>query len=310
MPLAALDIKDLRKTYKQKNLQVDALKGVNLQIEQGSYFGFLGPNGAGKSTLINILSGSVSPTSGSIHIMGRDLFSTPLEAKRFIGIVPQELNIDFFFTPYESLELMAGYYGVPPRERKTLEILEVLGLGNKAHAPARSLSGGMKRRLLIAKALVHDPHVLILDEPTAGVDIHLRQSLWEYITKLNKEKGTTIILTTHYLEEAESLCDKLAFIRQGEIVAHGKKKDLLKRLDKKTLNITVTKDFTGLTPATKEAFPDIQWNPQEQNLTVHYQPSKTSIHKLLESLKTHNIPFDDISTEEGSLDDLFLALTE
>ncbi len=215
----AIEIIDLKKTYQKspRSPAKEALKDINLQIKKGSIFGLLGSNGAGKSTIINIMAGLVNKTSGTVKIGGFDLDSNPQEAKFKIGIVPQELVIDPFFNVYETLEIYAGYYGIRPENRKTDEIIEALGLKDKAKATPRSLSGGMRRRLLVAKALVHSPEVLVLDEPTAGVDVELRTQLWNYVKKLN-EQGTTIVLTTHYLEEAEELCDEIAIINHGKVV--------------------------------------------------------------------------------------------
>ncbi|MEL6691113.1 MAG: ABC transporter ATP-binding protein, partial [Pseudomonadota bacterium] len=219
-PANAIEITGLRKTYAASGNSAakEALKGVDLAIPAGSVFGLLGPNGAGKSTLINILAGLVLKTSGKVSIWGFDQDKNPRQSRASIGVMPQELNLDAFFTPRGSLDVQAGLYGVPRSQRRTEEILEFVGLADKADAYARSLSGGMRRRLLLGKALVHQPQVLVLDEPTAGVDIELRQMLWSNIRRLNKEQGTTIILTTHYLEEAEEMCDEIAIINHGEVI--------------------------------------------------------------------------------------------
>ena len=219
-PDFAIEVKDLNKIYRAsgKMPEKHALKGLNLEIPRGSIFGLLGPNGAGKSTFINILAGLVNKTSGSASIWGLDIDKYPRQSRAAIGVVNQEIVADPFFTPLEMLELMAGFYGVPKSERRSLEILTAVGLDDKKDAYVRQLSGGMKRRLMVAKALVHNPPVLILDEPTAGVDVELRRSLWTYVRELH-DKGTTIILTTHYLEEAEELCDSIAIVNHGEIVA-------------------------------------------------------------------------------------------
>ena len=247
MEPAAIDITGLTKTYAKtkKAAAKKALKGVDLIVPRGSIFGLLGPNGAGKSTLINILAGLVNKSAGSAKICGFDIDTQTRQARSSIGIVPQEITMDVFFTPFQALELQAGYYGVPKSERRSEEILAALGLSDKRDAYVRQLSGGMKRRLLIAKALVHNPPVLILDEPTAGVDIELRRQLWDYVQQLHKQ-GTTVILTTHYLEEAEALCDQIAIIHHGQIVANESKKSLLSRLDKRTLIITPTQPLTEL----------------------------------------------------------------
>ena len=230
----AIEIRGLRKTYAaSKGAPVkEALKGVDLDIPQGSVFGLLGPNGAGKSTLINILAGLVVKTAGQVTIWGFDQDVNPRQSRASIGVMPQELNLDPFFTPRSALEVQAGLYGVPKSQRRSDEILRLVGLEDKAEAYARTLSGGMRRRLLLAKALVHTPHVLVLDEPTAGVDIELRQMLWENVRRLNRE-GMTVILTTHYLEEAEEMCDEIAIINQGDLVARDSTVNLLSRLDGK-----------------------------------------------------------------------------
>jgi ABC-2 type transport system ATP-binding protein len=228
MNSAAIEIRNLRKTYKasRKSPPKEALKGIDLVVPRGSIFGLLGPNGAGKSTMINILAGLVNKTSGTAKICNYDIETQTRQARASIGIVPQEISMDVFFTPFQALEIQAGYYGVPKSERRSEEILDALGLLDKRDAYVRQLSGGMKRRLLIAKALVHNPPVLILDEPTAGVDIELRRQLWTYVEDLHR-RGTTVILTTHYLEEAEALCDQIAIIHNGEIAANESKSSLL-----------------------------------------------------------------------------------
>ncbi|MDX1739290.1 MAG: ABC transporter ATP-binding protein, partial [Alphaproteobacteria bacterium] len=239
-PEFAINIKGLTKKYKASGKAEAklALDNVDLAIPRGSLFGLLGPNGAGKSTMINIMAGLVLKTAGQVSIWGSDIDQNPRNAKASIGIVPQELNIDPFFTPEELLDIQAGMYGVRKKDRRTEEILKSVGLWDKRDAYARTLSGGMRRRMLIGKAMVHNPPILVLDEPTAGVDIELRQQLWENVVELNK-RGTTILLTTHYLEEAEELCDEIAIINHGKVVAHDDKKTLLGQLDAKTLKISV-----------------------------------------------------------------------
>lgn len=233
----ALEIEALRKTYGGGAGQPakEALKGVDLKIPTGSIFGLLGPNGAGKSTMINILAGLVIKTSGKVNIWGFDQDVNPRQSRAAIGVMPQELNLDPFFTPRGALEVQAGLYGVPKRDRRTDEILDLIGLSDKADAYARTLSGGMRRRLLLGKALVHNPQILVLDEPTAGVDIELRQMLWTNVRKLNEERGMTIILTTHYLEEAQEMCDEIAIINHGELIKQDTTKNLLGLMDAKTL---------------------------------------------------------------------------
>ena len=239
----AIEISNLNKVYKKskKSPEKVALKSINLQIKKGSFFGLLGPNGAGKSTIINILAGLVNKTSGQVKIGGLDIDQNQQLAKFKIGIVPQELVIDPFFNVRETLEIYAGYYGIRKSERRTDEIIAALGLTDKANSTPRSLSGGMRRRLLVAKALVHNPEILVLDEPTAGVDVELRNQLWNYVKKLNAA-GTTILLTTHYLEEAEELCDELAIINHGQVIACDRKENLMKLLSSKELIISCASD--------------------------------------------------------------------
>lgn len=306
-PAPAIEIKGLQKTYKKtrKAPAKEALKGIDLVIERGSIFGLLGPNGAGKSTLINILAGLVNKSAGSAKICGYDIEKEMRLARASIGVVPQEIAMDVFFTPHQALELQAGYYGVPKSERRTDEILEALGLTDKRDAYVRQLSGGMKRRLLIGKALVHNPPVLILDEPTAGVDIELRRQLWSYVKELHG-RGTTIILTTHYLEEAQALCDRIAIIHQGEIAANENKADMLARLDKRTLVIT-PKTPLGAVPKpldTLDASVD-----SRGRLSISYRSKADSISELLERVKSAGVAISDLKTEEPDLEDVFMALT-
>ena len=303
----AIEITGLQKTYKKsrKSPAKHALKGVDLVVPRGSIFGLLGPNGAGKSTIINILAGLVVKSAGSAKINGYDIDTHTRQARASIGVVLQEISMDVFFTPYQALENQAGYYGVPKSERRTDEILAALGLSDKRDAYVRQLSGGMKRRLLIAKALVHSPPVLILDEPTAGVDIELRRQLWDYVNELHKT-GTTIILTTHYLEEAESLCDKIAIIHNGQITANEDKTTLMGRLDQKTLVITPTTPLSA-PPATLEGFSsDIR---DDGTLAITYRTTKTKIPELLDKLSAAKISIADLRTEEPDLEDVFMALT-
>ncbi len=303
----AIEIKGLTKTYKKtrKAPAKQALKGVDLTIERGSIFGLLGPNGAGKSTLINILAGLVTKSSGTAKICGYDIESQMRQARGSIGVVPQEIAMDVYFTPYQALELQAGYYGVPKSERRSDEILAALGLADKRDAYVRQLSGGMKRRLLIGKALVHNPPVLILDEPTAGVDIELRRQLWEYVEELH-QRGTTIILTTHYLEEAEALCDRIAIIHDGQIVANENKTDMLARLDKRTLVITPRETLSAL-PATLSGL-DAEL-ASNGTLSISYRSGTDSISDMLSQVKTAGISIADLRTEEPDLEDVFMALT-
>jgi len=303
----AIEIKGLTKTYKanKKSPAKLALKGVDLVVPRGSIFGLLGPNGAGKSTLINILAGLVTKSSGSAAICGYDINAQTRQARASIGVVPQEISMDVYFTPWQSLENQAGYYGVPKSERRSDEILAALGLSDKRDAYVRQLSGGMKRRLLIGKALVHNPPVLILDEPTAGVDIELRRQLWEYVEQLHNQ-GTTIILTTHYLEEAESLCDQIAIIHNGEITANENKNTLLKRLDQKTLVITPTKPRKTL----PKGLSDLDCTLRDDGtIAIDYRTRQTSIADLLAQVRAAKINIADLRTEQPDLEDVFMALT-
>jgi ABC-2 type transport system ATP-binding protein len=303
----AIEIKNLTKTYakSKKAPAKTALKGVDLTIPRGSIFGLLGPNGAGKSTMINILAGLVNKSSGSAKICGYDIETQTRQARASIGIVPQEISMDVFFTPYQALELQAGYYGVPKSQRRSEEILAALGLSDKRDAYVRQLSGGMKRRLLIAKALVHTPPVLILDEPTAGVDIELRRQLWTYVEELHK-RGTTIILTTHYLEEAETLCDHIAIMHHGEIVANESKTTLMSRLDKRTLLITPTEPLTEIPKSLSDL--DASLNSEGQ-IAINYRSGTDSISGMLNQVKAAGLSILDLRTEEPDLEDVFLSLT-
>ena len=303
----AIEIKGLTKTYKKtrKAPAKQALKGVDLTIERGSIFGLLGPNGAGKSTLINILAGLVTKTSGSAEICGHDIETDMRRARASIGVVPQEVALDAYFTPYQAMELQAGYYGVPKSERRSDEILAVLGLADKRDTYVRQLSGGMKRRLLIGKALVHNPPVLILDEPTAGVDIELRRKLWAYVEELHS-RGTTIILTTHYLEEAQALCDRIAIIHEGKIVANESKDVMLSRLDKRSLVITPREPLSALPSSLSEIDASLT---KDGTLSIQYRSGKDSISDLLATVKSAGISIADLRTEEPDLEDVFMALT-
>jgi ABC-2 type transport system ATP-binding protein len=307
VPDNAIEIRDLSKIYASRHGQPEkrALDTVSLEIPRGSFFGLLGPNGAGKSTLINIMAGLVTKTSGTVRIWGNDIDTAERAARLAIGVVPQELNLDPFFTPRELLDVQAGLYGVPKSERRTDEILHLVGLTDKADSYARTLSGGMRRRLLVAKAMVHAPPILVLDEPTAGVDIELRQQLWEQVKLLN-EQGTTILLTTHYLEEAEELCDRIAIISQGTVAACEPKKTLLQRLDSKALYITVRETLNVLPPALAALGAEIV---DETRLVVRYRPSETVMGEILEAIHVAGLSVLDLSTEEADLEDIFLQLT-
>ncbi len=303
----AIEIEGLRKVYggSGRSVRKEALKGVDLQVPKGSIFGLLGPNGAGKSTLINILAGLVIKTAGKVRIWGFDQDVNPRQSRASIGVMPQELNIDPFFSPRAALDLQAGLYGVPKAQRKTAEILDLIGLADKAEAYARTLSGGMRRRLLLGKALVHRPQVLVLDEPTAGVDIELRQMLWDNVRKLNAD-GMTIILTTHYLEEAEEMCDEIAIINHGEVVARDSKAALLARLDAKTLVIHPEED-----PAQDPVLPEgVALERRDGGaLAFSYSRSMTSPGDILEAVREAGIRIRDVATEEADLEDVFLDLT-
>ena len=299
----AITINNLSKIYKnQKNYSLD---NISLEIKSGIIFGLLGPNGAGKSTLINILADLVYKTSGAIKIFGKDYSKELYEIKPRIGIVPQELNMDPFFTPYELLELQAGLYGVPKEKRQTKKILSLLALEDKSDAYARTLSGGMKRRLLIAKAMVHDPEILVLDEPTAGVDVELRQTLWENIKSL-KNQGKTIVITTHYLHEAENLCDEIAIINKGKLLIADKTKNIKSKMSFKKIviehgNSTIIKDDT---------FNDLNVSFRNHNnhITIEYDPSIISHQELLTRLVKLKINIKDIKIEDNNLEEIFIKL--
>ena len=306
MTANAIEITGLRKTYAGEKgaAPKEALKGVDLAIPSGSIFGLLGPNGAGKSTLINILAGLVTKTAGRVVIWGFDQDVNPRQSRAAIGVMPQELNIDPFFTPRGALEVQAGLYGVPKAQRRTDEILKLIGLADKAEAYARTLSGGMRRRLLLGKALVHGPQVLVLDEPTAGVDIELRQMLWANVRALN-EQGMTIILTTHYLEEAQEMCDEIAIIDHGAVVVRDRTEALLGRLDAKTLLLRLEN-----APDTLE-LPEgasIEHRP-DGRLAITYPRGKITAGEILAAVSRAGGQIVDVSSEEADLEDVFLSLT-
>jgi ABC-2 type transport system ATP-binding protein len=305
--LNAIEARGLRKIYRATGGQPEkeALKGIDLAVPQGSIFGLLGPNGAGKSTFINILAGLVMKSEGSVSIWGFDIEENPRQARASIGVVPQELSVDPFFTPAEVLDLQAGLYGVPKRERRTMEILAAMGLEDKADAYARTLSGGMRRRLLVAKAMVHNPPVLVLDEPTAGVDIELRKQLWDYVKSLN-DLGTTIVLTTHYLEEAETLCDRIAIIDKGDVVACEPTQRLIARITDKKLIIRTTWPVTPETAAIEGLRTEVT---PSGALAIQYNPIEIGVMEILDRVQKSGIEIVDISTEESDLEDVFLQLT-
>lgn len=304
----AIEISNLHKEYAARKgaPAKKALSGIDLDIPSGSIFGLLGPNGAGKSTLINILAGLVLKSQGQVKIWGFDQDVNPRQSRAAIGVMPQELNLDPFLPPLKALEMQAGLYGVPKSERRSMEILELVGLADKANAYARTLSGGMRRRLLLAKALVHNPRILVLDEPTAGVDIELRQMLWENVRMLNKERGMTIILTTHYLEEAEEMCDQIAIINQGNMVARDTTSNLLGRLDGKAMVIqpmeplNAAPDMNGIEAQLRD----------DGALVLRYSQKSISAEDVLSAVHAQGIKIRDVKTQEADLEDVFLNLTK
>lgn len=300
----AIEAKEVNKTFIKKNKKTLALQNFNIQIKKGSIHGLLGPNGAGKSTFINILGSLVKKDSGNINICNLNIDSETKQSKFKIGIVPQELNIDPFFTPYELLELQAGLYGIRKAKRKTDEILENVGLIDQKNSYARTLSGGMRRRLLVAKALVHSPEMLILDEPTAGVDVDLRKSLWNYIKKINK-LGTTICLTTHYLEEAEELCDRITILNNGKVIKDDSKNNLLKIISNKTVLFQINSEIF-IPNELKNFNPKIE----NSNLKITYDKNTISLKEIIDILNKNKISFQEINTFESDLEDIFLKLVK
>lgn len=299
---AAIRLEGLEKVYAGGKR---ALDGISLEIPRGSMFGLLGPNGAGKSTLINILAGLVMKTGGTAEVWGFDIDKHPRNAKASLGVVPQELLFDAFFTAFETLELQAGLFGVPKEKRRTMELLEKVRLADKAHVYSRTLSGGMKRRLLIAKALVHNPPVVILDEPTAGVDIELRQMLWAYVRELHAA-GTTVVLTTHYLEEAEELCDRIAIVNHGRIVADSDTKSLLAQAREKRVLVTVADDVAtvpSIEGVTRVELLD------SRRLDILYDKNTVQAGAILARLQAAGLSVVDVTTREADLEDVFLELT-
>lgn len=308
MPQYAIEVSALTKIYAgtKRTQPKQALKGIDLAIPAGSIFGLLGPNGAGKSTFINILAGLVVKTSGSVKIWGFDQDVNPRQSRGAIGVVPQELNMDPFFTPLQALEVQAGLYAVPKRQRRSMEILERVGLADKANAYPRTLSGGMRRRLLIAKALVHAPAVLVLDEPTAGVDIELRQMLWGYVRELNAQ-GTTVILTTHYLEEAEQMCGRIAIIDHGQVVACDETATLLSLIDDKTLLLHLAEPLQAAPEIAPEVTAQLRTPTQ---LALTYGRANISAPEVIALATAQGLTVTDISTEEPHLEQVFLSLTQ
>ena len=302
-----ITVKNLNKVYsKNGSKQTNALNNLNLEVKEGEIFGLLGPNGAGKSTFINILGGSVIKTGGEVNVWGFNLDQNPRQVRASIGIVPQEVNFDPFFSPRKLLELQAGLYGIKEKDRITDTILKLVSLEEQADSYARALSGGMKRRLLVAKAMVHQPPIIILDEPTAGVDVELRNTLWENVKSLNKQ-GVTTILTTHYLEEAEKMCDRIGIINDGKLVALDTTKNLLDRIQTKIVYFTTDKK-TNIKDNTFESLKVI--SNDEERLVLSYEKSKLTIDTIISEIKKQNIKIYDISTDDGDLEDVFLRLTK
>ena len=302
-----LSVKNLNKIYlKNTSKSVHALKNLNLEVKEGEIFGLLGPNGAGKSTFINILAGTTIKTSGNVDVWGFNLDKNPRQVRASIGIVPQEVNVDPFFSPRKLLELQAGLYGIKKKDRITDTILKLVSLENQANSYTRRLSGGMKRRLLVAKALVHQPPIIILDEPTAGVDVELRSNLWKNVKSLNKQ-GVTIILTTHYLLEAEEMCDRIGILNKGNLVALDSTKNLLKRIQTKIVTFVVN----GKVNIENQSLKSLNViDNQPGQLIVSYEKSLLNIGELINYINKQNIKISDISTDDGNLEDVFVRLTK
>ena len=301
MDAPAIRIESLSKTYAGGK---QALRDVSFDVPRGQIFGLLGPNGAGKSTLINILAGLVVKTGGKVTIWGFDIDEHPRNAKRSIGVVPQEIIFDPFFTPRETLEIQAGLYGVPPSQRKSDELLAAMHLTDKAHAYSRTLSGGMKRRLLVAKAMVHSPPILVLDEPTAGVDVELRRQLWDHVRQLNAQ-GVTIVLTTHYLKEAEELCDRIAIIHHGRVIANEPTRDLVARAQEKAVVVTFDRDIAEVPKSS--CFENISLI-DERTLEIAFRKDKVNAGQVLSALTANGLAIVDVSTRDPDLEDVFLSL--
>ncbi len=305
-----LSIKNLNKTYSVNSSKspnsVHALKNLNLEVKEGEIFGLLGPNGAGKTTFINILAGTVIKTSGNVDVWGFDLDKNPRQVRASLGIVPQEINLDPFFSPKKQLELQAGLYGVKEKDRITDSILKLVSLEKNANSYARSLSGGMKRRLLIAKALVHQPPIIILDEPTAGVDVELRKNLWENM-KLLHSQGVTIILTTHYLEEAEKMCDRIGILNEGNLVALDTTKNLLNKIQIKKATFNLDKNV-DINDNELDSLKILSQNKNE--IIFSYEKNKIKIDEIISLIQKKNSKILDISTDDGDLEDVFLGLTK
>jgi len=302
MTEAAITIDALSKTYVGGK---QALSDISFEVPRGQIFGLLGPNGAGKSTLINILAGLVNKTAGHATIWGFDIDAHPRNAKRSIGIVNQEILFDPFFSPFETLEIQGGLYGISKADRRSMELLRAVHLEDKANAYARTLSGGMKRRLMVAKAMVHSPPVLVLDEPTAGVDIELRQQLWAYVKQLNAQ-GVTVVLTTHYLEEAEELCDRIAIINHGKLITNEPTRELVNKAQEKVVEVTVDRDVTALPDAS--CFQKIELK-RGRTLVITYSKDKVNAGEVLAAVQADGFGIVDVSTKEADLEDVFLSLT-
>jgi len=303
----ALKVEKLTKIYSKKSSkEILALNNLNLEVKEGEIFGLLGPNGAGKTTFLNILAGIIIKNRGTVNVWGHDLDKNPRQVRASIGIVPQEVNLDAFFSPRKLLELQAGLYGIPKKDRITETILKLVSLDKKANAYARSLSGGMKRRLLIAKAMVHRPPILVLDEPTAGVDVELKQNLWNNITSLNKQ-GVTIILTTHVMSEAQDMCDRIAILNKGNLVTLDTTENLLNRIKIKKIIFKVKK----IIPIDTKELNGIKFNYESNNeITAIYERKKHKIDEVINKIKNTGMEIYDISTDEGDLEDVFIDLTK
>ena len=304
----ALSVENLTKIYSNTKSRKPnkALNELNFEVKQGEVFGLLGPNGAGKTTFLSILGGTVVKTSGKVNVWGFDLDKNPRQVRASVGIVPQEINLDAFFSPKQLLDLQAGLYGIAKKDRITNLILKMVALEDKANAYSRNLSGGMKRRLLIAKAMVHQPPILVLDEPTAGVDVELRNNLWDNVKELNKE-GVTIILTTHYLIEAQQMCDRIAIIDKGNLVALDTTENLLKRIKTKKINLKVKNISLNENLLMK----DINFKINSENsIVITYEKNSLDFGEIVNYLNQNNIEIEDISTEDGDLEDVFVQLTK
>jgi len=301
-----LSVKNLNKTYNKK---IHALRNLNLEVKEGEIFGLLGPNGAGKSTFINILAGLTTKTSGDVDVWGFNMDKNPRQVRASLGIVPQEINVDPFFTPKKLLELQAGLYGVKKKDRITDTILDLVSLNEKANSYTRNLSGGMQRRLLIAKALVHKPPIEILDEPTAGVDVELRQDMWKVVESLRKT-GVTIILTTHYIEEAEAIADRVGVINQGEIIVVDETKELLKKMGHKKLTVELQEDVKEIPNSLVKYNLEIGKDKMSIDYTYNVQAKQTGITNLLQDLKDAGFKLKDLKTEQSTLEKIFVSLVK